>query len=299
MSSVDSKPGLNTMMLDMLRRKREEDPVKYGRVALMLDGMAIRKHVQYSPHSQKMTGFVDMGDGLNETDIATEALVFMVVGLQGHWKAPIAYYLTKSLTPDTQKVLLVHALEALHERGIRVMSLTMDGYASNISMCNQLGCQLKANPCESLKTFFPHLATGERVFVMMDACHMLKLARNMLQAYSPICSRTGLINWDYVVCLNDIQTKNGLHAANRVTEKHIQFDSQKMKVSLAAQTLSRSVAVALRTLRDLGYPRFTLSLATAEFIEVRLDSNIVFLSKGPGHLLHLHLLPFYFLNNLF
>ena len=43
---MDSKPGLNTMMLDMLRRKREEDPVKYGRVALMLDGMAIRKHVQ-------------------------------------------------------------------------------------------------------------------------------------------------------------------------------------------------------------------------------------------------------------
>uniref|UniRef100_A0A0E9XLZ2 Transposable element P transposase-like RNase H domain-containing protein n=1 Tax=Anguilla anguilla TaxID=7936 RepID=A0A0E9XLZ2_ANGAN len=63
----------------------------------MLDAMAIKKHVQYSPHTQKMSGFVDMGDGMNETDVATEALVFMVVGLQGHWKASIAYYLTKSL----------------------------------------------------------------------------------------------------------------------------------------------------------------------------------------------------------
>ena len=205
---MDAKPGLNTMMLDMLRKKQEADPVKYGRVALMLDAMANKKHVQYNPHTQRMSGFVDMGDGINETDVATEALLLMVVGLQGHWKAPIAYYLTKSVSPDTQKVLLVHALEALHEREIRVMCVTMTGHASNISMCNQLGCQLKADPCEPLQTFFPHPVTGERVFVMMDACHMLKLARNMLQACSPMRSTTGLINWSYIVHLNDVQTKN-------------------------------------------------------------------------------------------
>ena len=46
MTSVDAKPGLNMMMLDMLSKKREEDPVKYGRVALMLDAMAIKKQIQ-------------------------------------------------------------------------------------------------------------------------------------------------------------------------------------------------------------------------------------------------------------
>lgn len=272
---MDAKPGLNMMMLDMLKRKQEEDPAKYGCVSLMLDAMAIRKHVQYNPHTQEMSGFVDMGDGMNETDVATEALVFMVVGLQGHWKAPIAYYLTKSLSPETQKVLLVHALEELHERGIRVVCVTMDGHASNVSMCNQLGCQLKGNPVEPLKTFFAHPVTGERVFVMMDACHMLKLARNMLQAYSPITSTTGQINWRYIVHLNDVQAKDGLHGANKVTDKHVNFDSHKMKVSLAAQTLSRSVTVALRTLRDLGYSQFQHCEATAEFIEVILHANIV------------------------
>lgn len=150
---MDSKPGLNMMMLDMLKRRQEEDPAKYGCVTLMLDAIAIKKHVHYNPHTQKMSGFVDMGDGLNETDVVTEALVFMVVGLQGHWKAPIAYYLTSSLSPDTQKVLIVHALEELHKRGIRVVCVTMDGHASNISMCTQLGCQLKANPLEPLKPF--------------------------------------------------------------------------------------------------------------------------------------------------
>ncbi len=110
---------------------------------------------------------------------------------------------------------------------------------------------------------------------MMDACHMLKLARNMLQAYSPIKSSIGQISWTHIVQLNDIQIKDGLHAANKLTGKHIFFDSQKMKVSLAAQTLSRSVTVALRTLRDLGYPEFKHCEATAEFIEVVLSANMV------------------------
>ena len=118
-------------MLDMLGRRCEEDQTKYGWVTLMLDAMAIKKHVQYNPQTQTMSGFVK---GFNETDVATEALVFMVVGMQGHWKAPIAYYLISALSPETQKVLVVHALEELHARGLRVVCMTMDGHASNISM---------------------------------------------------------------------------------------------------------------------------------------------------------------------
>lgn len=75
-------------------------------------------HVQYNPNSQNMSEYVDMGDGVNESDIDTEALVFMMVGMI-HWKAPIAYYLTNSLSPDSQKVLIVH------EGGIRVLNSSL------------------------------------------------------------------------------------------------------------------------------------------------------------------------------
>lgn len=102
-----------------------------------------------------------------ETDMASEGLVFMVVGLQ----APIAYYLTKSLTPESQKVLVEHALDELHHHQIRVVCMTIDGHASSVSMC----IQLKANPYEHLKTHFPHPVTRDNDFVMMDACYMLKL----------------------------------------------------------------------------------------------------------------------------
>ena len=73
-------------------------------------------------------------------------------------------------------------------------------------------------------------------FVLMDACHMLKLAHNMLQAYSLITNTTGEISWSYIVELNNVQTKDGLHVANEITNKHVHFDDQKVKVSLAAQT---------------------------------------------------------------
>lgn len=180
---MDAKPGLNVMMLDMLQRLRQEDETKYGVVTLMLDAMAIKKHVRYDPQTQTMSGFVDMGERLNQTDIASEALVFLVVGLQGYWKAPIAYYLTKSLTPETQRVLVVHALEELHRRHIKVVCMTMDGHSSNVSMCTQLGCDLRTTPCEPMTTHFLHPTTSDKVFVMMDACHMLKLTRNMLEVH--------------------------------------------------------------------------------------------------------------------
>ncbi|XP_062418802.1 uncharacterized protein LOC119206920 [Pungitius pungitius] len=89
------------------------------------------------------------------------------------------------------------------------------------SFISARSCDLKATPCEPLKTHFPHPRTRDKVFVMMDACHMLKLTRNILE------------------------------------------------VSLAAQALSNSVAVALRTLQDLKeYAVFQDCEATAEFIEI-------------------------------
>ncbi len=134
---MDGKPGLNTALLDMLQKRKNEDPDRFSQVCLMLEGMAVRRHTQYDAHTQKMTGFVAPGGSLDETSVAGEALVFMVVGFQGLWKTAIAYFLIES--PDTQMVLLQHALEALHERGIKVVYVTMDGHLSNINMCTMLG----------------------------------------------------------------------------------------------------------------------------------------------------------------
>ena len=75
--------------------------------------------------------------------------------------------------------------------------MTMDGHATNISMCTQLGCDLKADPCKPLKTHFPHPLTHDNVFVMMDACHMLKLTRNILQVLFSLTVRI-FIHFEFI-----------------------------------------------------------------------------------------------------
>lgn len=45
----------------------------------MLDAIAIKQHIQYNSHTQKMSGFVDMVDGMTEMDVSTEALVFWLL----------------------------------------------------------------------------------------------------------------------------------------------------------------------------------------------------------------------------
>ena len=253
-------------MLDELAKKRKDDPLTYGKVCLTIDAMAIRKQISFDSSHKRMIGFVDLGDGPAEDTVASEALVFMVVGLRGHWKTPIGYFFTNTLKPDTQKVLLEHALNALHERGIEVVCLTMDGHASNISMATMLGCQLKLQ--QPLKTFFNHPSSCKPVYVLFDACHMLKLVRNMFQAYGSFKSPSGAVNWHYLKALSSLQEKEGLHAANKLSSKHIHFQNQKMKVSLAAQTLSSSVALALTMLHDAGLDDFKDCLPTVEFIQV-------------------------------
>ena len=206
----------------------------------MLDAVAIKKGVQYDNASGQTIGFVNLGDNAESQDAATEVLVFMVVGILGRWKAPIAYFLTNSLQARTQHQLVLHAINSLLEIGIQVCALTLDGHATNIAMCSLFGCQL--DPSKELKPYFHIVGSPEPIYVFLDACHIIKLARNMLQAYKTIKLPEGCIKWSYIQLLHEQQQELGLRFANKLTQRHVEFQKQKMKVNLAVQTLSGSVA---------------------------------------------------------
>ena len=189
-------------MLDLLKTKVHSEPDKYKKCCLMLDAMAVKQQVAYDHHAGKMTGFVNLGDGDDATEEAKEVLVFMVVGLCGHWKVPFAYFFTKTLNSEAQHQLITHAFYYLHEAGLAVQSITMDGHACNVSMCRLFGCNFDVN---QIKTSFPDPATGATVHVVFDACHMLKLVRNMLDAYGIIKSDDGLVQWSYIKDLQNLQ----------------------------------------------------------------------------------------------
>jgi hypothetical protein len=171
------------------------------------------------------------------------------------------------LTAEQQKELLVTAIEQLQMIGLRVIAAVMDGLTTNVTMCNLLGCQLDVT--KPLKTWFSASDCSDKIYVILDACHMLKLARNMLEAYKAIESPAGIVYWSHISDLHSVQEELGLRLGNKLSSKHVNFKNLKMKVSLAAQTFSQSVATALKLLHsDLQQgSRFADVLPTVDFIE--------------------------------
>ena len=97
---------------------------------------------------------------------------------------------------------------------------------------------------------------------------MLKLVHNTLADGGTLRYEEGSkIYWNCVVELHKLQTSEGLRRGNKVKKAHIEWRQQKMKVNLAAQASSSSVADALQYCSDtLKLPQFQGSTATVKFI---------------------------------
>ena len=100
---------------------------------------------------------------------------------------------------------------------------------------------------KSLKTNFPHpLDPEQKKNVFLDVCHMLKLIRNTLSEGGILIDNSGhKIYWHFITELHKLQDKEGLRLGNKLKTAHIEWRQQKMKVNLAAQALSSSVADAI------------------------------------------------------
>jgi len=242
--SINVEPGFHTEALKSIaeRAKTVSYPL-FG--ALIFDEMAIRQHVEYD--GSKFSGYVDMGPNIecSEAQIAKEALVFVVNCINESWKIPIGFFFVSTVGAEQKCNLVIQALTLLHNHGMNVISITFDGAPSNISMCNKLGCNL--NVTCSFQTHFKHPDSGEPVVLFFYPCHALKLFRNCLAEHTSMVDDKGdLIQWRYFVELNNLQEQEKLHLGNKLRKRHILFYKQKMKVKLASQTFSTSVADALQ-----------------------------------------------------
>ena len=247
----------------------------------MLDGMAIRKRLDWDPKRQEMVGFVDLGAGSLDGDPgeATEALVVMAVGLQGQWKVPVGYFLINSISADLQKELLISIMCALHEISIKVVALVMDGLSTNQKMVSLLGCSLEP---ENIKCAFTHPSDSScSVYVLFDACHLLKNLRGAVHALQEIRTNVGVVRWNDIVRLQQLQETEGLRAGNKLSARHINFQKQKMNVRLAAQTLSASVGNGLRYAAGMGCNGLDNCEGTANFVTEIDHLFDVFNSRSP------------------
>ena len=278
-SSVNCEPGFLDEAFESLKVDVEEKPERKD-CSFIIDAMSIRKQTLLEPNKERYSGFVNYGPiPADDPDIvATEALVFLLVGSRSNWKCPIGYFLTNKTTGIIQAKLVRLALEKAADAGLRVWSITADGTSVNLSTFEQLGCKY-----DSMITKFKHPSRDYYVYVILDACHMLKLARNALGSIQSFYDKDdGKIQWSFFQQLCYLQEAEGFNLGNKFSTQHLQFEKHKMNVRLAAQTLSSSVADAIEFLDvSMKLPQFNNSQATVNFIRIIDRAFDILNSRNP------------------
>lgn len=90
--------------------------------------------------------------------------------------------------------------------------------------------------------------TNEKVFIILDPPHMIKLIRNCIRHMKCLYLCDGrTIEWKYFESMVEVETKCDL-ATHKLTKDHILFDRNIMNVRLATQTLSESAAQSMERL---------------------------------------------------
>ena len=265
-ASVACEPGFLTNVIDAISSSLQDKPWMKDCV-LILDAMAIRKETVWDPVRQCYVGCADYVAALPDAgdSLATEALVFMASGVTGHWKHPVAYFIVNKVSAAVQAQLKRDCLALLIKAGFNVKAVVFDGTFGNQSTAVKLGCKL--NIGDMRPWFYHHARPQDRIYIVLDVCHMIKLMWNLLGDCKTIQHDNKLIKWQYIESLNALQEEEGLVLGNKLSKAHINFSKHKMNVRMAAQTISSSVADAIDFLReDLSKKEFDGSEDTTTFL---------------------------------
>ena len=205
-SSMNGEPGFTkdampAMKAKVLAAKRDGQEVV---CSLMLDEMAIRKHVEWD--GKRFRSFVDLGTGIDDDLVpeATDALVFMAVAVNSSWEVPCGYFLVNGLSGNEKANLTKECIAKLQDVGVKVVSFTCDGPTSHQSMLKALGARMTP---DNLQAYFEHPCDpAAKIYIFLDACHMIKLVRNTMSDWKIFKDKDGnTIKWEFLEELHKLR----------------------------------------------------------------------------------------------
>ena len=255
------KPGFNEENITRLKDMTMQlfDVQRY--VVISFDEMKIQSDLVFSKYSNELIGFVDLGDEVSNaaafdkpTTIATHVLAFMVRGIASDLKYILGYFSTENLTSYQIMPIFWKAVSILElSCNLWVCAAVSDGASPNRKFYDlHINLVGEDHPPQLVHKTVNLFAPSRCIYFFSDAPHLIKTARNCL-FNSGLGKHTRLmwngkeLIWNHIAQLYHSDMEQALHQLPKLTPDHINLNSfSKMKVNLAVQVLSKTVALALR-----------------------------------------------------
>ncbi|OCT89211.1 hypothetical protein XELAEV_18017828mg [Xenopus laevis] len=273
----DHNAGINSSVLETLLKKREEQPKMYTRACLIVDTVPICQHVSYDSKNNELIGFVNFGKGANGSisqEVADDTVIFMLVGMDSHWNALVAYFFIKTLTAGAQHQLLLGVMHELSDNGFEIECVAMERHERNEEMCALLGCTFD-NP-KNLRTGFSLPDSQYKHYIMFDVKKEQQIVSAMLEEAGTILSPEGPIIWQHIADIVSLDKMSLKHTG--IDQFSVDAKHQLMKIKLMVNKIDDNVANSLNMLQDLNLKKFMGSSATVSFIKI-LDRLFSLLSS--------------------
>ena len=238
-------PGFNDNIFQAIKTKVQTMSQKDRQCVLLFDEMSIKCSLSYNRYQDSVEGTSDFGTLGKTKLLANTALVFMVRGLAEKWKQCIGYFLSAGpVASKTLKDLTMQAVDKLTEVGLNVKVIICDQGSNNRSF---LETQLKVSVEKPYITY-----ADRKIHIIYDPPHLLKNIRNNLKKHNFLHNNV-TIDWWHIVNFYNFDKGNDIRLAPKLSDDHITLPMfTKMRVKLAAQVLSHSVAAGISTLSRLS-----------------------------------------------
>lgn len=277
---LDSKSGISGKSLEILEKaaltmeKKNQQLI----VSLSFDEMAIRKHQQWCNKTNQFYGSVTYG---NSDEIATNAIVFFIKGVNTYIQIPVGYYFITNLGAESRKTLILQISAEILKRSVDISNITFDGLAANAMMCEMLGASF--DPFD-LKPYIIEPSKSHKINIILDPSHCIKLIRNNFASRGVLFNGSNEeITWKYISQLVDFSKSNNFGLTHKINKRHIDFQNRKMHVRTAVETLSNAVADSIEFLKDQNNEHFQAAAATIRFIRVFNSLFDVMNTQGIKH----------------
>jgi hypothetical protein len=256
-SSFPTSSGLPKIAKEMIATKAKMMNESGKLCTLTMDEVSLKANLQYDQSKDEVTGIEDFGEGDRSSKVATAALVFMARGIKENWKQPLGYVLVNEACPSERiKFILLKIIDDLTSLDLHVETI-VSNLGSNFQ---KLLRELNITP---EKPWFLH--KGKKIIYLFDPPHLLKAVRNNLIKYNFHFGEK-IASWDDIKAIYERDKQQTLRCCPKLTQKHLHKNGfQKMKVKLATQVLSHTVASTMNMYISLG-ALLPSAVGTAVFI---------------------------------